>query len=77
MTGRIFGRTAEIRKSAHADGPATIRGMEPRPDVVVVVPESLLQWAEPLRYACLGFALLLVLTVVVLVVRKRLRAKAG
>jgi high-affinity Fe2+/Pb2+ permease len=51
--------------------------MEARPDVVVVVPESFLQWAEPLRYVCFGVALLIVLTVVVLVVRKRLRAKAG
>ena len=44
---------------------------------MVVVPESFLQWAEPLRYVCLGVALLLVLTAVVLVVRKHLRVKAG
>jgi hypothetical protein len=51
--------------------------MEPSPDVSVVVPESFLQRAEPLRYVCIGVALLLALTVVVLVVRKRMMAKTG
>jgi hypothetical protein len=49
--------------------------MDRRADIEVVVPESVLQWAEPMRYVCLGLAVALVVLAVVLIIRSRRRLK--
>jgi hypothetical protein len=49
--------------------------MDRRADVEFVVPESVLQWAEQIRYVCLELALVLVVLAVVLIIRSRRRLK--